>query len=182
MHTARTTSELGTGLIEAIYIIRPFDTLIIRNWGELKCPYFLKSFNKQLNYPNKPLSEFFLSLSKFSTQRNILSGIEVISFYSPSYIASILIPTKLMLTKWWVTYTMKLNNWKSNCSDYSVHTSLEPRSRGKKCPGQTANAGGFQWPLERWEDVSQLFWMGDFGDSPQKLTFFQFFGPLICIF
>ena len=45
-----------------------------------------------------------------------------------------------------------------------------------------ANAGGFQWPLERWEGVSQLFWMRDFGDSPQKLTFFQFFGPLICIF
>ena len=51
------------------------------------------------------------------------------------------------------------------------HTLPEPSLRKQKCPGQTANAGAFQWPLERWEDVPQLFWMGDFGDIPPKLIF-----------
>ena len=50
-----------------------------------------------------------------------------------------------------------------------THTSLEPFITENKCSRQMANAGDFHLhlPIERWGDVSQLFWMRDFGDIPQ---------------
>ena len=42
------------------------------------------------------------------------------------------------------------------------HTSQEQVIRNQKCSRQTANAGTLQLPVERWGDVLQLFWMGDF--------------------
>ena len=42
-----------------------------------------------------------------------------------------------------------------------------------------ANAGVSQKPIQKLSDVSQLFWMEDFGDNPPKLNFFNFLGQKI---
>ena len=52
------------------------------------------------------------------------------------------------------------------------HTSLEATLRKIKLFKQSANAGVSKKPIQKFCDVSQLFWMGDFGDIPQNLTFF----------
>ena len=41
--------------------------------------------------------------------------------------------------------------------------------KGKKYSRQMSDAWTLQWTVKRWGDVLQLFWMGDFGDNPQKL-------------
>ena len=63
-----------------------------------------------------------------------------------------------------------------------AHTSLEPLIRKNKCSRQTANAGDLHLLLERWGDVSELFWMGDFGDIPKKLRIFPFLEHIKLIF
>ena len=52
-----------------------------------------------------------------------------------------------------------------------IHTSLEATLRKIKLFKQSANAGVSQKPIQKFWDVSQLFWMGDFGDIPQKPIF-----------
>ena len=60
---------------------------------------------------------------------------------------------------------------------FKLHTSLEATLRKIKLFKQSANAGVSKKPIQKFCDVSQLFWMGDFGDNLQKLTFLEFFGP-----
>ena len=68
-----------------------------------------------------------------------------------------------------------------NCI-YSNHTSLEATLRKIKLFKQSANAGVSKKPIQKFWDMPQLFWMGDFGDSPKNLTFFKLFGAPKLIF
>ena len=58
------------------------------------------------------------------------------------------------------------------------HTLQEASLRKIKCHKHSANAGVSKKPIQKFWDVSKLFWMGDFGDNPPKTHFFRIFWTL----
>ena len=83
------------------------------------------------------------------------------------------------IENWWINQKTDWKSQKTRWHNDQWHTSLKATLSLSKIKvfRHSAKAGVSQNPLQKVWDVSELFWMGNFGDNPQKLHFPIFWAP-----